>query len=218
MFVQSCDTSHSNELPADFAQFTPSTCSSTFESTQYHCCLSPSDTTCTALSKAWSHLFSRTFPFLFDCPFSKLQATSAQSLNAEHRGQSYRRRLRTKSYKNSRGKDCASPRRANGKGAINARTVKSMPLSDSLSYLPKPTSSRWTWQKHRLQMCCQALHPSNKLVGEEGQWGRGQENTAKSMRKIKHDQGNKEQRIPIVQHDFCRELWNFCLVWANLYL
>lgn len=51
------------------------------------------------------------------------------------------------------------------------RKNQSMPLSDSLSPPPKSTRSRWTSQKHRLQIRCQALSPSKDLVG--GQEGGG---------------------------------------------
>lgn len=119
------DMSYSNELPADFSQFKPSTRIPMFESTQYHYCLF-------LITQHNSHsleqglkpsVFTYTFPFfsLFP-PFSKLHATSTQSLKAKHRGLSNHRRFHRKSYKNSCGKDCASPSRANGKGAINART------------------------------------------------------------------------------------------------
>lgn len=51
------------------------------------------------------------------------------------------------------------------------RKNQSMPLSDSFSPPPKSTRSRWTSQKHLLQIRCQALRPSKDLVG--GQEGGG---------------------------------------------
>lgn len=156
------------------------------------------NTTRTALSKAWSHLFSRTLSLFFlssrlfqnftqrplkvskpnteDCPTT---VASTESRTKTVAGRTVRRRVEP-----------------TGKAPSTQEPIKLIPLSDSLSSLPKSTSSRWTSQKHRLQIRCQALRPSNSLVGKHE--GRGQENAAKSMRKIKPDRQNKHQQILIV--------------------
>lgn len=145
-----------------------------------------------------------TFPFLFARPCLKHQATSAQRLDAKHRVESYRRRFRTKSYKNSRGKDCcASPRRANGKGAINART--------SLCHSPIAFHLRLNRRApdglHKSTFCKFA---ARHYVRAKTWWGDKRVGAGKrcqvNAQDKKPDPGNNDQQIPIVQRNFCRKL------------
>lgn len=111
-----------------------------------------------------------TFPFLFARPCLKHQATSAQHLDAMHRVQlpsSFPYKVLQKQSRERLLRVTASSQRERR----HQRKNQSMPLSDSLSPPPKSTRSRWTSQKHLLQIRCQALRPSKDLVG--GQEGGG---------------------------------------------
>lgn len=144
-----------------------------------------------------------TFPFLFARPCLKHQATSAQRLDATHRVQSYRRRFRTKSYKNSCAKDCASPRRANGKGAINART--------SLCHSPIAFHLRLNRRApdglHKSTFCKFA---ARHYVRAKTWWGDKRVGAGKrcqvNAQDKKPDPENNDQQIPIAQRNFCRKL------------
>lgn len=95
------------------------------------------------------------------------------------------------------------------------RKNQSMPLADSLSSLPKSTSSRWTPQKHRSQIRCQALRPSKNLVG--GQEGRGKKTLPSQRTRQSLIQKTMTNKFPLSNGIFVISYKTFVVDWQIFY-